>query len=64
MVALVCIAMLLSLVLGFLGGQQSMTKDLMKREEELAEAHWLIDSLNKRLLEETGGKILDEDERD
>ena len=73
MVALAIIAFLGALVLGFLGGRDSMTSEIRRKEEALHEAHVKIDTirmereelqrlvqyLNKRLLEETDGKILD-----
>ena len=69
MVVLVCLAtlmMLMSLVLGFLFGRNSMLKDLMKREDELAymnelvckmeqerdELRLRINELNKALLDD------------
>ena len=69
MVVLVCLAtlmMLMSLVLGFLFGRNSMLKDLMKREDELVymnelvckmeqerdELRLRINELNKALLDD------------
>lgn len=75
MVALTILGFLSALVLGFIGGRNSMLKDVIKQEEEIEsqnelickmekerdELRWQINKLNKRLLEETDGAILDDD---
>ena len=66
MAALAIIAFLSALVLGFLGGRNSMLKDMIKREEEIESQNDLIckmeherdnllqqlDKLNKQLLDD------------
>lgn len=66
MPALAIIAFLSALVLGFLGGRNSMLKDVIKREEEIESQNDLIckmeherddllrqlDKLNKQLLDD------------
>ena len=73
MIVLAILAILGALVLGFLGGRDSMTEDLKKKEDGLVKMTMLImkmqhekkelcrrvDYLSKRLFTETNGEILD-----
>lgn len=46
-IILTIIAFLGALVLGFLGGRDSMLSDLKRKEDELYDAHALIDKMNE-----------------
>lgn len=49
MLALAIIAFLGALVLGFLGGRDSMTSEIRRKEEALCEAHVEIDKLRTEI---------------